>query len=107
MRIEKRKHKKLLLNYALLTRQLAKLSDCIFHIIRVEEKEKKDHQNKDGLVTGYTIYAQSELSDALAQIEQMCICLELDFNKTLSMGRIRYIEKAKSFKEKNPGEEWI
>jgi hypothetical protein len=103
--INDREGEGLLLHYSLIVRQLAALHDCILHLIRLKQRAKKEEYPIKR--AGYIAYAQTELADILYQTIQLCRHLGLNPKDTIEMGKTRYDEKMKKFKEKYPQEEWI
>jgi len=99
-------HEALFLHYIMLTRQLAKLSDSLLHIVRLHNRAK-DAQQKKALFEGYRRYAQTELADSNLQIKQLCRHLDLSFEETVKMGDERDKEKKAEFQKKYPNESWI
>ena len=96
-------HEKLALYYMLLTRQMTKLSDCFFHIIRLDFKPEEE---RGELFIGYQIYAQSELADAIRVIKKICEILGLSYVETENLGDKREREKREEFLKRYPDEPW-
>ena len=98
-------HEKLMLHYMLLTRQMAKLSDSLLHIVRLDSRAEGD--KKKILFNGYRAYAQTELSDVICQVKKICSDLGLSYEETERMGDARDREKGAEFLKKYPNEPWI
>jgi len=96
-------HEKLALYYMLLTRQMTKLSDCFFHIIRLDFKLDKEREE---LFVGYRAYAQSELADAICLIKKICGILGVSYIETENLGDKREKEKREEFLKRYPNEPW-
>ena len=96
-------HEKLVLYYMLLTRQMTKLSDCFFHIIRLDFKSEKERKE---LFIGYRVYAQSELADAICLIKKICEILGISYIETERLGDKREKEKREEFLKRYPNEPW-
>lgn len=97
-------HERLALYYMLLTRQLTKLSDCFFHIMRVDFKPEKE---RNELYIGYRIYIQSELADIIRLVKNICSILRISYIETEEIGDKRDREKKEEFIRKYPNEPWV
>lgn len=98
-------HEKLMLHYMLLTRQMAKLSDSLLHIIRLDSRATGE--KKKSLFNGYRAYAQTELADTICQVKKICEDLGLSYKETEKMGDERDKEKGVEFFRRYPNEPWI
>jgi hypothetical protein len=99
----------LFVNYVLLTRQLTRLADCIFHIARLETQPDKKHGSQNMDYKGYRAYAQTEISDVIWQCKKMLDALDLDFDETVAMGKEREREKKEMYLQDHPWDRknWI
>ena len=97
-------HERLALYYMLLTRQLTKLSNCFFHIMRLDFKPEKEREE---LFIGYRNYVQSELADAICLIKKICEILGISYIETENLGDKREKEKREEFLKRYPNEPWI
>ncbi len=98
-------HEKIMLHYMLLTRQMAKLSDSLLHIIRLDSRATGE--KKISLFNGYRAYAQTELSDVICQVKKICDDLGLSYRETEKLGDERDKEKGEEFFKRYPNEPWI
>jgi hypothetical protein len=94
-----------MVHYMLLTRQMTKLADSLFHIVRLANQPTKTHKGKD--FAAYKVYAQSELADVTMQVEKLCRILGVDFNETVEMGRRRDAEKKVEYLKDHPYDLWV
>jgi len=97
-------HERLALYYMLLTRQLTKLSDCFFHIIRLDFKPEEE---RGELFIGYRIYVQSELADVIRLVKSICLILGISYIETENLGDKREKEKKEEFLKRYPNEPWM
>ena len=97
-------HEKLVTYFMMATRQLTKLSDTFFHIIRLHTREPHNSANH---LNGYRAYAQTEIADIITQLKKMCLALNLSFNETCEMADKRDKEKEAEFKRKYPNDPWV
>lgn len=97
-------HERLALYYMLLTRQMTKLSDCFFHMIRLDFKPEEERKE---LFIGYRAYVQSELADVIRLVKNICFILGISYIETESMGNKRDKEKREEFIKKYPNEPWV
>lgn len=98
-------HERLMLHYMLLTRQMAKLSDSLLHVVRLDSRATGE--KKELLFKGYRAYAQTELSDVICQVKKICHDLGLSWIETERMGDERDKEKGAEFAKRYPNEPWI
>src|SRR3990172_11983076 len=89
--------------YMMATRQLTKLSDTFFHIFRLRTRKT---QNTDKHLSGYRAYAQTEISDIITQLKNICSVLNISWEETVKMAEIRDKEKQTEFKRKYPNDPW-
>jgi len=101
--IVNRFHERIFLHYALLTRQMAKLSDSLLHIVRERVRSNDDPRR----VGAYAAYAQTELADIAQEVREICSVLGLSFTETVEMGSRRKREKQEEFERKYPNEPFI
>ncbi len=97
-------HEKLVIYFMMATRQLTKLSDTFFHIIRLYTRESHNAENH---LNGYRAYAQTEIADIITQLKKMCLALNISFDKTCEMADKRDKEKEAEFKRKYPNDPWV
>lgn len=97
----------LVVHYIMLTRQLTRLADCIFHIIRLATQLDGRHGSADLDFRGYKAYAQTEIADVICQAKRLCDILELNFGETVKMGDIRDEEKKAEYLKNHPNDKWV
>lgn len=83
--------------------RMTKLSDCFFHIMRLDFKPKEEREE---LFIGYRIYVQSELADVICLVKKICGILGLSYIETENLGDIRNREKRVQFLKRYPNEPW-
>jgi hypothetical protein len=91
--------------YAMLSRELANLSKCLLHIIRLPARA--EGEKYDSLLIGYKAHAQTELGDIIHKIKRLCAVLGLSFEETVQLGNERGEEKEKQFSKRYPEEKFI
>lgn len=96
-------HEELALHYMLLVRQIARLSDCLLHIIRLHTRGDEDGK----LFRIFRVYAQSEIGDIICHCKKLCEVLNIPYDETEKMGDFRDKEKQKDFNKRYPNEYWI
>lgn len=97
----------LLVHYVMLTRQITRLADCLFHIVRLATQESGKHGSANLDYLGYRAYAKTELADVLCQVRKLCDVLSLNFNEILNLGIERDKEKKETYLKDHPKDEWV
>lgn len=97
----------LMVHYMMLTRQITKLSDCLFHIVRLTTQKDGTHGSARLDYIGYRAYAKSEIADMLVQARKLCDDLDIDFVDTYVMGMHRDKEKREEYEKTHPDDCWV
>lgn len=106
--ITTKKAEKLLLHYTMLTRQITAISDCLIHIIRLNQTHQpQKHKGQTLDIKGFKSYIQTEIADITTYCQKICNDLNINFEETLQLGQQREQEKKKEFTKKHPQEHWI